>query len=58
MKIVTFNVVDRARVRESSRSRDASPKALPPRSEEIPLEDIAKVSFSILSPTSDYETFL
>lgn len=34
---------DRTRVRESSRSREVSPKPLRPRSEEIPLEDIAKV---------------
>lgn len=34
---------DRARVRDSSRSREASPKPVRPRSEEIPLEEIAKV---------------
>lgn len=34
---------DRTRVRDASRSRESSPKPLRPRSEEIPLEDIAKV---------------
>ncbi|KAK3927792.1 Protein CLEC16A-like protein [Frankliniella fusca] len=34
---------DRTRIRESSRSREVSPKPLCPRSEEIPLEDVAKV---------------
>lgn len=49
---------DRARTRDSSRSREASPKPVRPRSEEIPLEDIAKVKDQDASSSKDNSSLL